>query len=544
MAIRRRSDGLTKNCLKDYVAPRRFNRRTEDFMELTRREFTALVPGALAGLALPRFGVAAAADGPGDAALTALTLAEASAKIRSGAATSVQLTEACLARVSIYDSKLDAFITVLKEQALAQARALDAEMKARKWRGPLHGIPIALKDNIDTAGTRTTAGSAVFEDRIPTEDAPVVSRLKTAGAVIIGKTNLQEFAMGAGETSYFGPARNPWSLAHSTGGSSSGSGAAIVAELCFGSLGTDTAGSVRIPASFCGIVGLKPTYGLVPIRGIVPLILSLDHCGPMTRTVEDTALLLNVIAGFDKLDSTSIERPMEDYAAALGQPVSGFRLGIPAYFYDHLDTEVAGAVQEALRVLAKLTRSTKDVALPAFTNVSNVALGAGETYAYHEEFFKRAPQRYLSPQRRRLEALSKSTMTAADYVRAKWSLELLRRTVNDAFADVDALVVPTMRILPPPLSDLIKAAREGTVGAPAEMIANTQPLNLYGIPAVTVPCGFSQSGLPIGLTFAGPHFSEGRILALARAFEQATDWHKRRPLLSPTMPVPSVAGPA
>jgi aspartyl-tRNA(Asn)/glutamyl-tRNA(Gln) amidotransferase subunit A len=515
-------------------------RPEEDSMHLTRREFTAVAPVAVAGFALSRIGPLAQADGPADAAPTTLTLAEASAKIRSGAVTSVQLTEACLARIAIYDSKLDAFITVLKEQALAQARSLDAELKARKWRGPLHGIPIALKDNIDTAGTRTTAGSAVFEDRVPAEDAPVVARLKAAGAVIIGKTNLQEFAMGAGETSYFGPARNPWSLAHNTGGSSSGSGAAIAADLCFGALGTDTAGSVRIPASFCGIVGLKPTYGLVPIRGIVPLVLSLDHCGPMTRTVEDTALLLNAIAGYDKSDITSVERPKEDYAAALKQPVGGFRLGIPAYFYDHLDAEVAGAVEEALRVLAQLTRGRKDVALPPFTDVGNVALGAGETYAYHEEYFKRAPQRYLLPERRRLEAASKTTATAADYVRARWSLEVLRRSVSDAFADVDALVVPTIRILPPLLGDLIKAAREGSGGPTTEMIANTQPLNLYGIPAVTIPCGFSRSGLPIGLTFAGPHYSEGRILALARAFEQATDWHKRRPALSPTMTVPPV----
>src|SRR5262245_15189387 len=509
-------------------------------MHLTRREFAAMVPSGLAGVALSRFGADAATQGLPDAALNSLTLAEASARIRSGAVTSVQLTESCLGSIAIYDSKLDAFITVLKDQALAQARSLDAELKARKWRSPLHGIPIALKDNIDTAGIRTTAGSAVFEDRVPVEDAPVVARLRAAGAVIIGKTNLQEFAMGAGETSYFGPARNPWSLAHNRGGSSSGSGAAIAAEMCFGALGTDTAGSVRIPASFCGIVGLKPTYGLVPIRGIVPLVLSLDHCGPMTRTVEDTAILLNALAGYDKSDITSVERAKEDYVAALKQPVSGFRLGIPAYFYDHLDAEVAGAVEEALRVLTKLTRSTKAVALPSFTDVGNAALGTGETYAYHEEYFKRAPQRYLLPERRRLEAASKTTATAADYVRARWSLELLRRTVDDAFADVDALVVPTIRILPPPLGDLMKAAREGTGGPTVEMIANTQPLNLYGIPAVTVPCGFSQSGLPIGLTFAGPHFSEGRILALARTFEQATEWHKRRPALSPTMTVPPV----
>ena len=508
-------------------------------MRLTRREFTALAPGALAGFALPRFQRPGAIDPPSRADLTALTLAEASARLRTGAVTSVQLTEACLARLAIYEPKLDAFITVLKEQALAQARALDAERKTGASRGPLHGIPIAVKDNIDTAGTRTTAGSAVFEDRIPGDDAPVVTRLKAAGAVILGKTNLHEFAMGVGETSYFGPPRNPWSLAHNTGGSSSGSGAAVAADLCYGALGTDTGGSVRIPASFCSIVGLKPTYGLVPIRGIVPLTLSLDHCGPMTRTVEDAALMLNVMTGYDKLDITSVEHQKEDYVAALRQPVAGFRLGIPAYFYDHLDTEVARSAQEALTALSKLTKSTKDVVLPAFTQVGNVG-GAGETYAYHEEHFKRAAGRYMLPERRRLEAASKSTATAAEYVRAKWSLELLRRTVDDAFGDVDVVVVPTVRILPPMLSDMLKAAREGVDRFLTEIVANTQPFDVYGIPAVSVPCGFSTSGLPIGVTFAGPRFSEGKILALARAFEQATEWHKRRPALSPATAVPPV----
>jgi aspartyl-tRNA(Asn)/glutamyl-tRNA(Gln) amidotransferase subunit A len=345
--------------------------------------------------------------------------------------------------------------------------------------------------------------------------------------------------MGIGETSYFGAARNPWSPAHGAGGSSSGSGAAVAAGLCYAALGTDTGGSIRIPASFCGIVGLKPTYGLVPIRGIVPLTLSLDHCGPMTQTVEDAALLLNAIAGYDKLDITSVERLPQDYLAALNQPVAGFRLGVPAYFYDHLDPEVGRAVEDALAVASKLTKGTRDVVLPTFSEVGNLGGGA-ETYAYHEEHFKRAAGRYLPPQRRRLEAASKTSTTAADYVRAKWRLDLLRRTVDDAFKEVDAVVVPTIRILPPTLADLTKEAREGTLRLLMEVIANTQPFNIYGIPAVTVPCGFSRSGLPIGLTFAGPQFSEARILALARAYERATEWHRRRPSLSPSMTVPPV----
>jgi aspartyl-tRNA(Asn)/glutamyl-tRNA(Gln) amidotransferase subunit A len=230
------------------------------------------------------------------------------------------LVDACLSRIDTYQPKLNASITVLRERELAQAAALDREQQAGKFRGPLHGIPVALKDNIDTAGVRTTGGSAVFDDRIPDEDAEVARRLTAAGAVVIGKVNLHEFAMGGtNATSYYGPVRNPWALDR---GSSGGSAAAVAAGMCYGALGTDTGGSIRIPAGYCGIVGLKATYGLVPIRGIIPLTLSLDHCGPMTRTVEDTAIMLNVLAGYDRLDITSVEHAKEDYVAAMRQPVT------------------------------------------------------------------------------------------------------------------------------------------------------------------------------------------------------------------------------
>jgi aspartyl-tRNA(Asn)/glutamyl-tRNA(Gln) amidotransferase subunit A len=250
--------------------------------------------------------------------LASLSLAEASRRIRSGAVKSTQLTAACLNRIETYNPKLNAFITVLRKEALAAAAGLDAELQAGKSRGPLHGIPIALKDNVDTAGLRTTAGSAVFDERIPAEDAEVARRLKAAGAVLIGKTNLHEFAMGGtNATSYYGPVRNPWALDRNPGGSSGGSGAAVAGQLCYGALGTDTGGSIRTPASFCGIVGLKPTYGLVSIRGIIPLTYSLDHCGPMTRTVEDAAILLNALAGYDRLDIASVEHAAEDYVRGI-----------------------------------------------------------------------------------------------------------------------------------------------------------------------------------------------------------------------------------
>src|SRR5882724_8991602 len=327
---------------------------------VTRRSFTLTAIGALA------------ARGQVSEDLSALSLAQASARIRSRSVSPVQLTEACLARIGSYNPKLNAFITVMRDQALAQARELEAEQRAGKLRGPLHGIPIALKDNIDTAGIRTTAASAVFDDRIPEQDAEVTRRLKAAGAVIIGKTNLHEFAMGGtNATSYYGPVRNPWALDRNPGGSSGGSAAAVAASLCFGALGTDTGGSIRIPAAYCGVVGLKATYGLVPIRGIVPLTFSLDHCGPIVRTVEDAAHMLNVLAGYDKLDIASVEHPKEDYAAGMKQPVSGFRLGIPrGPFFDLLDADVAKAVEAAIAVLAKMTRSVKDVTLPSVRDIS------------------------------------------------------------------------------------------------------------------------------------------------------------------------------
>lgn len=503
-------------------------------MTLNRREFSAALAGIVAAQALkvrPAFAADAFAD-----ELTSLSLIDIAAKIRSGSVTSTQVTQACLARIATYGPKLDAFITVMSAAALAQAQQLDAELRAGKLRGPLHGVPIALKDNIDTAGTRTTAASALFEDRVPTEDAPVVTRLKSAGAVIIGKTNLHEFAMGYGDISYWGPARNPWNLAHNTGGSSSGSGAAISASLAYGALGTDTGGSVRIPASYCGIVGLKATYGLVPIRGIIPLVVSLDHCGPMTRTVADTALMLNTMAGYDRKDITSVDHAREDYLAALAQPVGGFRLGIPAGYFDNLDPEVAKAVQEAIDVLAKMTQGAKDAALPS---VSANPGTFGEAFAYHEQYIKDAPGKYMLPTRRNLERQQSNPPKAAEYIRAKWALEELRRTVDDSFTDFDLVVLPTQRILPPDLNDMLKRDHSTEPTEPS-ITSNCGPFDAFGLPAISIPCGFSKSGLPIGLMIAGPHFSEGKVLALAQAYERATEWHKMKPPLKPNTVKPPV----
>ena len=332
----------------------------------SRREFVAAGLGAAAWSTLPAFGQSQD--------LASLTVKQASDLLRRRGASPVDLTQACLKRIDQLNPVINAFITITRDQALATAREMAAEQKSGKWRGPLHGIPVALKDNIDTAGVLTTAASAVFKDRVPAEDAEVVVRLKKAGAILLGKLNLHEFALGGtSAVTHYGPVHNPWSLDHVPGGSSGGSAAAIAADLCLGSLGTDTGGSIRIPASYCGIVGFKPTYGRVSNRGVIPMAWTFDHVGPMCKTVEDAALMLGVIAGYDELDPTSADAPIADYSRAIRTPTSKLRLGVPrAPFFDNLDPEVAKAVNAALDVLRKLTASVKDVQIPAAGNIADV----------------------------------------------------------------------------------------------------------------------------------------------------------------------------
>lgn len=514
----------------------------------TRRQFLFAGTAALASARLSQAGNAdftaprqeptgraqARLSSDADSDLASLTLKDAADRIRAKSVTPSSLVEACLRRIEIYNPKLNAFVTIMREQAMVQARQLEAEQKRGTLRSPLHGIPIALKDNIDTAGVRTSAASAVFADRVPTEDAEVTRRLKAAGAIIIGKVNLHEFAMGGtSATSYFGPVRNPWALERSPGGSSGGSAAALSAELCYGALGTDTGGSIRTPASYCSIVGLKPTYGLVSIRGIVPLVWTLDHCGPMTRTVEDVAIMLQALDGYDRLDISSEKHAIPDYAAALMQPVSGFRLGIPrAPYFDLLDEDIRKAVEDALEELTKLTKSSREVTLPSTEGVTL----AGETYAYHQQHFEKSPQLYQIPTRRAL--LRQADAKAAAYVQGWRQVQLLRRTVDDVFQDVDLLVMPTRRKTPRTVEAAIK--REETEKMLNPELENTGQFNVFGLPAISIPCGFTKSGLPIGLQIVGPHYGEPQVLALAHAYERVTTWHTRKPPLKPDTPVPNL----
>ncbi len=517
--------------------------------KISRRDFTTMFGGAL-GVAGLTAGwpciLAASPSHATDDELAGLTLLEASNRIHNRSVTSIQLTRALLNRIGVYDPKVNAYITVMAAEALKQAAELDEEAQAGKFRSPLHGIPIALKDNIDTAGTRTTAASPMFKTRVPTEDAEVVTRLKASGAVILGKLNLHEFALGCtGDVSYFGPSRNPWNLQLVTGGSSGGSGAAVATDLCYGALGTDTGGSIRVPSSWCGIVGIKPTTGLVSIRGIIPCLASLDHCGPMARTVEDVALMLTQLAGYDNLDVFSVEHPPEDYFKLMKQPVSSFRLGAPVEFYDHLEPEVAEIVAAATAVLTRLTQGvTSRATLPEIPEGENFFNALGDTAAYHEPLIKQSGMDYMPPTINDMKEIM-TPATAADSARSHDALTMIRRQVDGAFKEIDLVVVPTTTSLPKPIQDALKVEMSDRRPKkaydffdPTSGCNNTSAFDVYGIPALTLPCGFSKSGLPVGLMIAGPHFAEGKVLALAYAFQQATEWHKRAPNLTPATPVP------
>ncbi|MFI4868513.1 MAG: amidase [Steroidobacterales bacterium] len=448
------------------------------------------------------------------------TLQQAAQQLRRRSVSPVELTRACLARIERGNSALGAFITVTSESALAAARQMQAEQRRGHWRGPLHGIPIALKDNIDTAGVRTTAASELFRHRVPSADADVVRRLKSAGAVLLGKLNLHEFAYGGtSDVSYFGAVHNPWALDHIAGGSSGGSGAAASASLCFGTLGTDTAGSVRIPASYCGVVGFKPTYGRVSIRGVIPLSWSLDHVGPICRSVADTALMLGAIAGYDPLDPSSVDRPVPDYLRALKRGTATLRLGVPrSPFFDDLDPQVARAVEAAIRVLRKLTGKVTGITLPPVTSLLEIV--GPEAYAYHSEWIGQFPERYQPMTRDRITGFA-ADVKAPAYAAALYQTLRLRRQISEVFTHVDLLITPTM---PRPPESFAKSASFEPIG-----IRNTSPFNIFGLPTISLPCGFTASGLPIGLQVSGAPFAESSVLSLAHAYERATAWHRRRP---------------
>ena len=466
---------------------------------------------------------ASAAARPGTEEPHFWTLCHAADQIRRLKISSEELTRVCLDRIARHDKSLNAFITLNAERALNQARACDRDLARKSPRGALHGVPIALKDNIDTAGIKTTAASTIFANRVPSEDAEVARRVLDAGAVLLGKLNLDEWAFaGTGTTGCFGPARNPWSLDRITGGSSAGSAASLAAGFCFASLGSDDGGSVRIPGSHCGVVGFKPSFGRASTRGIIPSAYSLDCPGPITRSVEDSALMLGLIAGYDPKDAIVADRPVPDYMRTLRDSIANLRIGVPrSYFFESLDSDVASKVEAAIAVLRGRTREVRDVTLPSFQGANGGSTNI-ELYHYHKQFFDATPEKYHPWSRRLLEG-AKST-SAERYVETLKRLRESRRDVRRIFEQVDVLLLPTMREPAPLISETV----EETHRRPP---SNTGAFNRFGLPALTVPCGFSKLGLPIGLQVVGPAFGETSVLQVAYAYQESTDWLEKHPAL-------------
>ncbi len=460
--------------------------------------------------------------------ITGLSIAQAAGLIGKRKLSPVELTEACLQSIASLDARLHAFITVTREEALAAAQQAAAAIASGHYRGPLHGIPLALKDLFDTAGVRTTAGSKILAENVPDEDAEATARLKAAGAVLLGKLNMHEFAFGAtGINPHYGAAYNPWDVTHICGGSSSGSAAAVASGMALGALGTDTGGSVRIPSSLCGITGLKPTFGRVSRRGVVPLSWALDHVGPMARSAADAALILKAIAGHDPRDESSGDEPVPDYARMLEDyRLKGLRVGVPQeYFFDNVDAEVLEAVRTALFVLKELKAEMIELSLPhvAEAPAAVTAIIVSEALAYHQRWLAERPQDYGDDVRTRLEM--GLLYPAVSYVQAQRLRSLIvEEWRTQVFNRVDLLVVPTTPVPAPSLDG-------NNLQTTLRLTWVTSPFHLTGVPAISIPCGFTSGGLPIGLQLVGRWWEEGTVLRAAHAYQQATDWHTRFPPL-------------
>jgi aspartyl-tRNA(Asn)/glutamyl-tRNA(Gln) amidotransferase subunit A len=447
----------------------------------------------------------------------------------------VEITRVYLERIAALDPELHAFITVTREPALADAATAEREIAAGQHRGPLHGVPLAIKDLFYTAGVRTTAGSRILADFVPAEDATVVARLKAAGALSLGKTNMEEFAYGATSLNpHYGVCRNPWDPERIAGGSSGGSAAAVVAGLCAAALGSDSGGSIRQPAALCGLVGLKPTYGRVSKHGVVPLSWSQDHVGPMTRTVRDAALLLQALAGHDPRDPASSAAPVPDYLAGIDDGVRSLRIGLPRdFFFERVDAASEAAVRGAARTFEGLGARVDAVPLPqaAPAFAAGAAILFAEATAYHERWLRTRPGDYDPAVRARLEV--GATLLATDYLKAQRARRLLVEQTLRLFDQVDVLLTPTAAVPAPRRDEHLIRWPDGTEeDVRGATLRFTRVFNLLGLPAISVPCGATDSGLPLGLQIVGAPFAEATVLRVARAYEQTQPWAERQPPLS------------
>ena len=463
-----------------------------------------------------------------------LSIAETANRIWNDALSPVDVVQAYLDRIDQYDASYNAYQTVFREEALNAARQAEQDIRSGHYRGPLHGIPIGVKDLVYTKGGRTTAGSLVMADFVPDFDATIIEKLQAAGAIILGKTSVHEFAYGpTGVNPHYGTPRNPWGQDRLPGGSSSGSGVALAAGLTAGAIGSDTGGSIRIPAALCGIVGIKATYGRVSRYGVVGLSWTLDHLGPMTRTVEDAGLMLNGLAGHDPQDPASADLPVPDFTAGLRDGVSGLRVGVLRdYFFRSLDPDVQLAVEEAVRVLEGQGAQIRDVTFPLASQIAviNSPIIQSEAATYHLPKLRNNWEQLSTKLRARL--LPGLAVTADIYLNAQRARALVVQQCLELMQDVDVLLAPTEPVGAPRIDDEFVTIQGRTEGVVNTLTRLTRPFNLTGFPAISVPCGFTAEGLPVGLQLASRPWEEATLLRAAFAYEQATEWHTKRPALS------------
>ena len=464
--------------------------------------------------------------------LAFLAIDQAARLLRRREISPVDLVEAALARIERASAELNVFLTVLADQARRQAKKAESEIRRNRARGPLHGIPISLKDNFATRSVRTTAGSRILADWIPDADSDAAKSLAGAGAILLGKTNMHEFAYGiTGENPHYGSSRNPWAPERISGGSSGGSAVAVATGMGLVSVGTDTGGSIRIPAALCGIVGLKPTFGLVSVEGVVPLGVSFDHVGPLARSVTDATILLEVMAG--KYPRGEM-RP--SYRALDRNRPRRFRLGWPKdFFFERIHPEIRGAIEAAAKTFQTLGARIEEISLshlsPAVDRATNIVVAEANYYHESEGYYPARSEEYGDDVRGHLEW--GHTLRAVDYL---GGLEARRTVIEDfarALERVDAILAPVSPIPAPPIGlRQIRVPGERETSVRAELLRLTRPANVAGIPALSIPCGFTSDGLPIGLQLMGRRWGEARLLAIARAYEEATDWHRRHPALT------------
>ena len=460
-----------------------------------------------------------------------LTASQLSNLIETKEVSPVEATEAYLDRIEEVDPKLNSYITITGEQAIESARQAEQEIAAGKHRGPLHGVPMAVKDQFNTAGVLTTGGSSILKDNVPSEDATVIAKLKEAGAVMLGKLNMSEFAMAEIYNHPYGTPRNPWDLERNPGTSSSGSGAATAAFLCSTSLGEDTGGSIRGPANFSGLVGLRPTHGRVSRYGVLGGSWSMDTVGPISRSVEDAAITIQAIAGYDTKDTYSWDVPVPDYRRALTGDIQGIKMGVIQERMDspNLDPEFRETVAKAISVIGELGASSEDVSIPLAPNAGALTMSIlnVEWANLHRPLFE--PNFDELDHNNKIRFLTGSIIPAQAYYKAQKIRAVLRQQILDALEKVDVLVLPTGPVTAPPVESVpgIESKEHSLTGL-AGRISFTGPFNLAGTPAISVPCGFSAAGMPMGLQIVGKPFDEETVLKVAHAYEQNTDWHNCR----------------